>query len=142
MRNWLAETKTVTAIQPVLNATAATVVIIDTKGYSIAKVFLAVGVTADDFTVMKIEQSEVANFGSGVSDLKVVDLTDAATNDPDNSIFGVDLDLRNAARYLRMGVTKGTGNATYGAFMILGNAHASPIDDAGRGYNFGFGDPA
>ncbi|HEY7824042.1 MAG TPA: hypothetical protein VIG24_14470, partial [Acidimicrobiia bacterium] len=88
MRNYLAETKVVTAIQPATGTGAATSVIIDTKGFSLAKVFLAVGATADDFTTIKIEHGEAANL-SDAADLKVVDLTDSSTDDPDDSIFGI-----------------------------------------------------
>ena len=69
MRNNLSETKNVTAIRPISLASAtSTSVIIDTKGYSLAKFLIQFGAVAGDITSITVQSSEASDFGSGVVD--------------------------------------------------------------------------
>jgi hypothetical protein len=135
MRNYLAETKTVTAIQPIsLAGATSTSVVIDRANYSIAKFLIQFGAVAGDITSIKVQSSDASNFGSGVVDryeASAADITAAAAG---ATVIGIDADIRNWERYVRIVVVKAASAAVLSATVILGHAHESPTTATKRGY--------
>ena len=136
MRNNLSETKTVTAIRPISLASAtSTSVIIDTKGYSLAKFLIQFGAVAGDITSITVQSSEASDFGSGVVNRLQADAAAITAAEAGAADLGLDADIRNWERYVRIVVVKASSAAVLVATVILGNAHESPITATTRGYS-------
>jgi hypothetical protein len=136
MRNNLSETKNVTAIRPISLASAtSTSVIIDTKGYSLAKFLIQFGAVAGDITSITVQSSEASDFGSGVVDRLEADAAGITVAEAGAADLGLDADIRNWERYVRIVVVKASSAAVLSATVILGNAHESPITATARGYS-------
>jgi hypothetical protein len=135
MRNYLAETKKVTAIQPIsLAGATSTSVVVDTKGYSLASFLIQFGAVAGDITSVTVQSSEASNFGSGVVDRLEADAAAITVAEAGAAVLGADVDIRNWERYVRIVVVKAASAAVLSATVILGNAHESPTTAAGKGY--------
>ncbi len=136
MRNYLAETRWVKA----LALTTATGDIngtgIDRANYQIAAFRIAIGTVASgSFTSVKIQTSNASNFASGVVDLYEADAATLTAIEAGSKTIGAQLDIRNALRYIRVQIVKGTGNVTADAEVILGHANKSPTTADGRGFD-------
>lgn len=136
MRNHFAETKKVTAIQPIsLSGATSASVIIDSKNYSLASFIVQFGAVAGDITSITVQSSESATFSSGVVNRLEANAAAITAAEAGSALLGADVDIRNWERYVRIVVVKASSAALVSATVILGNAHSSPIDDAGKGYS-------
>jgi len=135
MRNYLAETKFVTAIQPIsLSGATSTSVVIDRAGYSLAKFIVQFGAVAGDITSVTVQSSDSSTFASGVVDRYEASAADITAAEDGGTVLGVDADIRNWERYVRIVVVKASSATVVAASVILGNAHDSPITATERGY--------
>lgn len=135
MRNYLAEMKKVTAIQPISLASAtSTSVIIDTKGFSLASFLIQFGAVAGDITSVTVQSSAASNFADPVDRLEANAAAITAA-ESGAAVLGADVDIRNWERYVRIVVVKAASAAVLSGTVILGNAHTSPIDAEGKGYD-------
>ena len=135
MRNYLAETKTVTAIQPIsLAGATSTSVVIDRANYSIAKFLIQFGAVAGDITSITVQSSASVTFAGGNVNRYEASAADITAAEAGATVLGIDADIRNWERYVRIVVVKAASAAVLSATVVLGHAHESPTTATGRGY--------
>jgi hypothetical protein len=136
MRNYLAETKTVTAIQPIsLSGATSTSVVVDRANFNIAKFIIQFGAVAGDITSVTVQSSDASNFGSGVVDRFEADAAAITAAEAGAAVLGVDADIRHWERYVRIVIVKASSAAVVSATVVLGHANQSPTDADGKGYD-------
>ena len=143
MRNYLAETRTVTAIQPIsLAGATSTSVIIDRANFSIAKFVVQFGAVAGDITSITVQSSPNSNFSGTPVNRFEANAAAITAAEAGAAVLGVDADIRNWERYVRIVVVKASSAAVVSASVVLGHAHQSPTTDAGKGYSALLTEPA
>jgi hypothetical protein len=143
MRNYLAETRTVTAIQPIsLNGATSTSVIIDRANFSIAKFVVQFGAVAGDITSITVQSSPNSNFSGTPVDRFEANAAAITAAEAGAAVIGVDADIRNWERYVRIVVVKASSAAVLSASVTLGHAHQSPTTATGQGYSALLTEPA
>jgi hypothetical protein len=136
MRNYLAETKTVTAIQPIsLDDDTSTSVVIDRANFNIAKFIIQFGAVTGDITSVKVQSSAASNFATGIVDRFEADAAAITAAEAGAAVLGVDADIRHWERYVRIVVVKDDDAAVVSATVVLGHANQSPTDADGKGYD-------
>lgn len=136
MRNYLAETKTVTAIQPIsLSGATSTSVVIDRANFNIAKFIIQFGAVAGDITSVKVQSSASSTFASGVVDRYEANAAAITAAEAGAAVLGVDADVRDWERYVRIQIVKAASAAVVSASVVLGHANQSPTDATGKGYS-------
>ena len=135
MRNYLAETKTVTAIQPIsLSGATSTSVVVDRSNFNIAKFIIQFGAVAGDITSVTVQSSAASNFSSGVVDRFEANAAAITVAEAGAAVLGIDADIRHWERYVRIVVVKAASAALVSATVVLGHANQSPTDAGGKGY--------
>jgi hypothetical protein len=136
MRNYLAETKTVTAIQPIsLTSATSTSVVIDRANFSIAQFNVRFGAVAGDITSITVQSSNSSTFATGNVDRFEANAAAITAAEAGAAVVGVSADIRNWERYVRIVVVKAASAAVLSADVTLGHAHQSPTDAEGKGYD-------
>ena len=151
----LQNVKKVIALAPITVAdpiTSAGVTSIDTLGFDYAVIDLMIGVTNGALTTLKVLQSDtslnaanwhnatdvVVDFNANATVGVVVDTAGNSlsypTNNSDNDIITIEIDLRDKKRYLAIDVI-GTANSDIGigAMATLGRAKEAPTTATAKG---------
>lgn len=102
---------------------------VDTRGYEYAVVVLNAGTfTADETLTLKVQTSDAS--GSGYADVTGAAFAQITTSNDAAVYYGV-VRLHGSARYLRLvGTHTGSGNAVYGADIVLLGKGRTADDDA------------
>jgi len=136
MRNYLAETKTVTAIQPIsLDDETSTSVVIDRANFNIAKFIIQFGAVTGDITSVKVQSSDEDDFSGAPTDRFEANAAAITAAEAGAAVLGVDADIRHWERYVRIVVVKDDDAAVVSATVVLGHANQSPTDADGKGYD-------
>lgn len=123
------------AVVPVsLNNATATAVEIDTKGFGYADIVLAVGATAGNISVFKIQESDIS--GSGYADITGAAPAALPGTGDDGKMYAVKMSLGGVRkRYLNVVLTEdNTGAALVSVVASLSRANEAPNTAAERGF--------
>jgi hypothetical protein len=125
--NALQDVKFVRMTQPQEESSTPTTDVVDTAGFNYATIIIALAEVNATFANLKLQHSDSS--GSGFTDIDGADFNGDTTIDgtaaalptasSDNTLFVIEVDLRNKKRYLDLVADPGAGDTGITAICIL-----------------------